>query len=202
MCVVSVLPTKLAAQSSESIGILIQLGELLGKTAEAVSKFADAIAHLVRTGVKGLDEVQARRQYNDLVELRRQITVLTATRNAAVINSISGYLQERTWQPSARRITWRAVTRSVAEALAQLEIVMGRFDLIKNEFVWEPAYTELQRALSGRRPLLERLKDLPEPQTAAEVAALRKAGDAYKALSDATSKASREMAEYVKGLRQ
>src|SRR5580704_11201704 len=42
-------------QISDRIGLIAELGELWAKTAEAISKLGDSVAHLVTLGVQGHD---------------------------------------------------------------------------------------------------------------------------------------------------
>lgn len=61
-------PTGLASFATDLV--LVQLGDLLARSADALSKFGDSIAHLVTLGTQGYDAVAARQARNQLIEMR------------------------------------------------------------------------------------------------------------------------------------
>jgi hypothetical protein len=72
---------------------------------------------------------------------------------------------------------------------------------IRNDFVLQDAYRKIQQALYGRSRILDELRASPAPETHNELQALAKAGQEYHKLSDATLKASEQLATYISSLK-
>jgi hypothetical protein len=80
------------ATQTGRIGLILQLGDLLAKTADAVAKFGDSIAHLVALGAQGYDAAAARKAHADLINLRANLERMTSL-CGPLIRSIKEYVQ-------------------------------------------------------------------------------------------------------------
>ena len=69
----------------------------------------------------------------------------------------------------------------------------------KGDFVLEPAYLALNRALTARSSVLQQLSGLPVPSSVEEREVLRQASAKYKVLIANAEQAVKELNEYVKG---
>jgi hypothetical protein len=186
-----------------TVGLIVQLGDLLAKTAEAVSKFGDSIAHLVTLGAKGYDAVAARKAHADLIELRVKLVELVS-HNGPMIRSIKEYVQRvPTIKPSAPIILelWLVAVDKVEDATKRVEVLLNDVSKIRNDFVLQDTYSTLRLILVGRNTILIQLRALPAPVEPDELQALAKAGEEYQKLSDATLKASDQLAAYVSSLK-
>ena len=90
-------PTGLA--SDGTISVIEQLGDLLAKSADALSKFGDSIAHLVTPGTQGYDAVAARHARDQLVEMRVNLEILIHGINSPLIKSINDCVESAKYAP-------------------------------------------------------------------------------------------------------
>jgi hypothetical protein len=188
-----------------TIGLIAELGDLLAKAAEAVSKFGDSIAHLVTLGAQAYDAAAARKAHAELIELRVNLEKLVAGANIPLIKSINEYVERVRAPlrppPYVLGQWWIGVVDKVANATKQVDALLKDVDKIRNDFVAQDAYSTLQFALNGRRSILAELRALPAPVEQDELQALAKAGDEYQKLSDATLKASQQLATYISSVK-
>ena len=193
-----------ALAGNETIELIAQLGDLLSKAAEAISKFGDSIGHLVTLGAQGYDAAAARKAHSDLIQLRTDLEKLTTGANIPLIRSINEYVELQTRNPLAENVAaemWRGVVQKVENATKIVDELLKSVSSIRNDFVLEDAYRTIQVALYGRSSLLAELRSLPPPERQDELEALAKAGKEYQKLSDATQKASDQLASYIKSLK-
>jgi hypothetical protein len=194
-----------ALAAAGTIALFAELGDLLAKTADAISKFGDSIAHLVTLGAQGYDAAAARRAHADLIELRVKLEELVFGANMPLIRSINEYVQRvaATPMPAVQVIGayWFAVVGKVENAAKQVEALLKDVSEIRNDFVLQDSYSAIELALHGRRSLLADLRGLAAPVEQDELQALSKAGQEYQKLSDATEKASRQLATYIGSLK-
>jgi hypothetical protein len=188
-----------------TIGLIVELGDLLAKAAEAISRFGDSIAHLVTLGAQGYDAAAARKAQADLYALRVNLGGLVFGPNALLLLSINQYLQRASAapKPSAEvlKMDWDAVVNKVNMATIQVDSLLEDVQKIRSDFILLDAYSTIQMALYGRESILARLYLLPPPVDEDELQALAKAGEEYQKLSLATQKASRQLATYISSLK-
>jgi hypothetical protein len=188
----------------QTVELIAKLAELLGSAAEAISKFGDGIAHLVTLGAQGYDAAAARKAHSDLIQLRTDLEQLTAGANIPLIRSINEYVELQTGHPLADNVAaelWRGIIQKVENAIKIVDALLKSVNSIRNDFVLEDAYRTIQVALHGRSSLLAQLHSLAPPERQDELEALAKAGKEYQKLSDATQKASEQLATYIKSLK-
>lgn len=186
------------------IELIAQLADLLVKTTEAISKFGDSIAHLVTLGAQGYDAAAARKAHADLIELRANLEKLVSGANLPLIRSINEYVERHRRTPKPQeweRLLWRAVVEKVENATVRVNALLEEVSKIRNDFVLEDAYRTIHVALHGRTNILMHLRALPAPVEEGELEALGKAGTEYQKLTEATQKASEQVAAYIKSLK-
>jgi hypothetical protein len=196
--------TNVSAQQGQVIELITKLAELLGSAAEAVSKFGDSIAHLVTLGAHGYDAAAARKAHSDLIRLRTGLEQLVAGANIPLIRSINEYVKlqkEHPLEPHAATALWQGIVEKIENATKIVDALLKSVNNIHNDFVLEDAYRTIEIALYGRSSLLAQLHSLAPPRRPAELEALAKAGKEYQNFSDATKKASEQLAAYIKSLR-
>jgi hypothetical protein len=195
-------PTGLANFSTDSV--LVQLGDLLAKSADALSKFGDSIAHLVTLGTQGYDAVAARQARNQLVEMRVNLEKLIHGINSPLIKSINDYVKHATNGSSDDQVLgeyWNGILDKVYVAITQVDDLLTDVNQTRNDFVLQDAYSTIQEVLHGRSSLLQYLRMLRPPVEQDELNELAKVGMEYQRLSDATEKASQQLATYIGSLK-
>ncbi|MET4041765.1 hypothetical protein ABIC03_003456 [Bradyrhizobium sp. RT6a] len=197
-------PARAAASTDEKIALIAALGDLLAKSAEALSKFGDSIAHLTALGVQGYDAAAARKARSNLIDLRIQLEQLMVV-NGSLIGTMDGYVElvSQTPRPSVENAArhWLGVVFKVQIVMAHIDALLKQVSELRNDFVLEDAYRGIQQALRGRINILDQLNALPAPLSHEELEALTKAGKEYRLLRDTTAKTSEQLADYVKSLR-
>jgi hypothetical protein len=74
-----------------TIGLINALGDLLNKSAAALSALGDSIAHLAKLGTEAYDALSARKTLNNLMLLRRDLEGMTSGLNETSVGSPIDY---------------------------------------------------------------------------------------------------------------
>jgi hypothetical protein len=185
----------------ETMSLIMELGDLLAKLAEAVSKFGDSIAHLVTLGAQGYDAAAARKAHANLITLRVDLEKLVAGANMPLIKSINEYVEGAESSPRLSEhvlnIWWDGLRDKVDFATTQVSSLLEQINNIRSDFVLQDSYRTIQMVLNGRNSLLIKLRTLSPPEGQEELKELAKVGVEYQRLSDATLKASQQLATYI-----
>jgi hypothetical protein len=132
-----------------TMSLIAELGDLLAKTAEAVSKFGDSIAHLVTLGAQGYDAAAARKAHADLIELRVNLEKLVAGANIPLIKSINEYVDRVAAPPVPPAYVlgqwWKGIVDKVEIATKQVDALLEDVNKVRNDFVLQDAYSTIQR---------------------------------------------------------
>jgi hypothetical protein len=97
--------------------------------------------------------------------------------------------------PSAA--TWNVVVRRSNDTLAQVYDILNALKSEKSDLVFQPAYSQLERALQARASLLTQLVGMPTPHTREELAEIRNLLTAYKVLVIKLEAARDELNRYA-----
>src|SRR5262249_35931578 len=130
-----------SAKEEKTEFLILQLGDLLGKAADAISKLGDSIAHLVTLGAQGYDAGAARKAHADLIELRANLEKLISGQNIPLIKSINEYVEaaHSTARPGDHvfKQWWVGILDKVQKATEQVDAILKDVSKIRNEFVLE-----------------------------------------------------------------
>jgi hypothetical protein len=69
------------------------LADVIGSSADAISKLGDSIAHISSLSMAGYDEMSARRTRQRLIDIEAKLVNVHRVANAAVMSGIEGYIR-------------------------------------------------------------------------------------------------------------
>jgi internalin A len=182
---------------------LQQLGTLLKDAADAVTKFADSIAHIVKLGDAGLTEMSARRAHARLLGTYRGIGQLSLTQGVVknrfelIVDFLPGTGPDSEFWPAEEK-DWKDATSEIKPLIEQVDHLLSDLRNERSDFVLEPAYRSLHHALHGRHELFARLRASDLPKTPEQVKAVRLAVLEWNRLINELREASDAMAAYLK----
>lgn len=184
-----------------TISVLKDLVEALGDAGDAIGKIADGISRLVATGVEGYDAAQARLVHARLRHASRSFTAL-AMAQSGLSSTLRGYAEIAA---QGRRVNlaeeWEPLEQLAGRLLQEVVSLLDVIRAERSDFVLEPVYRKLCRALEARQALLGQLKQMSPPRYADELALVTKAARRYDELIRQLERATDEMNAYIKSLK-
>jgi HEAT repeats/PBS lyase HEAT-like repeat len=172
--------------SDFNLANLLDFGKMLGVTADAIAKLGDSIAHLVKLGVRGWDDVAARRTRAKLIAISAQLSVMGGRGNASVVESLRTYIAAHEGRDHLEDFTkeqlWDKLLSRIRAALPEVKSLFAELAENRSDLVTQDIYHDLISALNDRAMILEKLSTSSPPTSAAEIDALRDAAERYDAL--------------------
>ena len=172
--------------SDFNLANLLDFGKMLGVTADAIAKLGDSIAHLVKLGVRGWDDVAARRTRAKLIAISAQLSVMGGRGKPSVVESLRTYIAAHEGRDHLEDFTkeqlWDKLLSRIRAALPEVKSLFAELAENRSDLVTQDIYHDLISALNDRAMILEKLSTSSPPTSAAEIDALRDAAERYDAL--------------------
>ncbi len=180
------------AGAAARLNVLRQVVDAVGAAGDAIGKLTDGVRKLLSAGTTGWDTLSARRTHQRLLDLSRLTSGLATEQTVEMMPGIQAYLLEPT--PS----NWTRLQVQVDTVLARVTDLLGRLDHERSDLVLQPAYVQLQRAVTARRPVLAQLRGMPPPRSKAEMKELRRLLTRYQVLAERLDSARDELNAYLR----
>jgi hypothetical protein len=160
----------------DRVNVLKDLVDAIGAAGDAISKLTDGVAHLVTTGQHGYDFVDARVERQRLIDISAQSDILISRNQEPAVQALDAYLLKK--DPTAA--DWDDVLQHLRTTLQKTRDLLVALETDRSDFVLQPAFAELESALSEKTSIFERLAILPPPSDVQERKLLREASKRYK----------------------
>jgi hypothetical protein len=181
-----------SAKALPKLFTLKDVAVALGEAADSFSKLVDSFAHLTKTGIKGYDEINARRTYHRLRDLSAQMSILRAEQQINVVDPIGYYIAY------PRGYIWEGVQNNLTCTLENVNNILAIVRAERSEFVLETTYFDMIATFQNRSVVLQELIQMPPPKTAEELEELRKVQKKYQLLIANLERATQELNNYLK----
>jgi hypothetical protein len=196
---------------------LEDVGKALKHAADALKKFADSIAHVVRLGDRAWNQVLARRMttritniYKISDQLRRQqryafdMVAEAVTYTQERLNKLEGLpdKQYRDHLIERDRSDWEDALSSLDGVLVQVYGLLDDLEKENSRFVLDEAYKALRDSVEARKILLARIAQARPPYSAGEIASLQSAVVEWKRLHAELERANELILEFLKSTPQ
>jgi sugar (pentulose or hexulose) kinase len=195
ICALCLLSSDAFGQNATSVtvrvSLLKEIVETVGAAGDALGKLTEGVQKLVIAGDKAWNRVSAERTRDRLADLSAATSGLATMQVVQTIPAIEQFVNN----PSAA--TWNVVVRRSNATLEQVYDILRALKSEKSDLVFQPAYSQLERALEARASLLARLVGLPTPHTREELAEIRNLITAYKVLVIKLESARDELNRYA-----
>jgi hypothetical protein len=176
-----------------NISVFKDLGEVLKAASEAIGEFIKAITSAASSATQAYNDLAARRERRDLVNLSARLTNLGSEFNNPVVRSIEEYIAQE--QPTI--LDWQAVQHGFQGAIEEVASILTNVKNERSEFVLHPAYAQLSAGLHTRAQLLEKLAHMEPPTEPEELQALNTIREQYNLLITQLREAVRALNTYL-----
>lgn len=160
--------------------------QIVSKTLSAVAKalrdVIDSFAHAVRLGTSGLDALRERQMTATLYDLINR-TKRQLYSQGVVARSLDDFiLRQEHGQSSGGAYGWEEVRKDIRGNMEFAAEIMETLESQNNAFAASDAFQPLLEAVGERDRFFQALLDMPVPESAADIDALRQAVEDWRAM--------------------
>jgi hypothetical protein len=182
------------------------LGAAIDAAAGALGKLADSVAHMIFLGDKGYNIANARKTKNRLKDIDARLTDLAQISQSTLVDNMLGYAElwrrlSSTTDGAAKneqlKSSWQLVVAGIRDVLLQTRDLVDELRRERSDFVLQPSWIMLIKALDDKASLLNVPELTSPPDTDEKINELEAVAKNFEALRNNTIKALTSMSDYI-----